>query len=160
VQEEEKQAGPLGSVEQLPLPDRPKVGWVTLVTALLAVAAISYLLSSFPVRPRQNRPQLHLIVCKSNLKNLAAALEMYASDNADNYPESLDKLTEHNYLKSIPTCPAAGKMTYLDYQVSTRPDCFSVSCCGDNHKRAFIGFNADSTGIPRYNAELGLTHIP
>jgi len=155
--QEEKQAGPLGSKEYVAKPDRTTAVCFFLVTALLAVAALAcVLLLNFR---RCHRPG-PLTACKSNLKNLATTLEMYASDNAGHYPHSLDKLIEPDYLKRLPTCPAAGRMTYLDYQVSTNPDSFSVSCCGDNHKRAYKGFEADSTGIPRYNAEVGLIDHP
>ncbi len=154
---QEEQAGPLGSEEYVAKPDRTTAGWFFLVTALLAVAALAWVLM-----PRVKKDHFHgpLTACKSNLKNIATALEMYASDNAGNYPHSLDKLIEPDYLKRIPTCPAAGKMTYLDYQVSTEPDSFSFSCCGDNHKGAYTGFEADSTGFPKYHAELGLVDHP
>lgn len=157
MKEEEEQAGPLGSEEYVAKPDRTTAGWFFLATTLLAVGVIAAVVVPNFMRPKK---QGNLTGCKGNMKNLATALEMYASDNAGSYPESLDKLIEPNYLKSLPTCPAAGKMTYLDYQVSTEPDSFSFSCCGDNHKKAYSGFQADSTGFPKYNAELGLIDHP
>lgn len=45
--------------------------------------------------------------CISNLKNISAALEMYAVDNKGSYPLRLSQLPPSKYLKSIPTCPAA-----------------------------------------------------
>jgi len=157
VEEEEKQAGPLGSEEYRAQRDWTTAAWFVLVTALVAVASLACV-----ILPNFNKchNQGHLTGCKSNLKNLAAALEMYASDNAGNYPHSLDKLIEPTYLKRLPTCPATGQMTYLDYQVSTEPDSFSFSCCGDNHKKSYTGFQADSTGFPKYHAELGLIDHP
>ncbi len=152
MKEEEEQAGPLGSEEHVAKPNRTIAGCFFLVTTYLAVGAIAAVLVPNLMRTR-NPGQL--TACKANLRNIATALEMYASDNAGNYPQSLDELIEPNYLKRIPTCPAAGKMTYLDYQVSTTPDSFSFSCCGDNHKQVYRGFEADSTDFPKYNAELG-----
>jgi len=62
--------------------------------------------------------------CKSNLKNIATALEMYATDNRGRYPTGLDQLLQPPtpYLKQIPTCPAAGRSTYGDYQMTYNPD--------------------------------------
>jgi hypothetical protein len=42
-------------------------------------------------------------MCKSNLKNLGTALEMYSTDYKGKYPASLGALTP-NYLKFIPSC--------------------------------------------------------
>lgn len=77
--------------------------------------------------------------CKSNLRQLATALEMYASDNGGRYPGRLETLLEGRYLKAIPTCPAAGAVTYLDYRCATYPDVFTISCTGDNHWQAWPG---------------------
>lgn len=153
----EEQAGPLGSEKQVAYRNWTVSGWVLLVTALLGVAVLTAVVLLNFRRGHRSGP---LSLCKSNMKNLAIALEMYASDNAGNYPHSLDKLIDPSYLHKIPTCPAAGKVTYLDYRVSTEPDSFSFSCCGDNHKGAYTAFQADSTGFPRYNAELGLIDHP
>jgi len=101
-----------------------------------------------------------LTACKSNCKNIATALEMYASDNKGLYPDRLDRLIEGNYLKTIPTCPAAGKVTYTDYLVSPRRGYFHFSCVGNNHARAYVGFNKSSEDLPAYSAEKGLVDHP
>jgi len=157
MQEQEEQAGPLGSEEYVAQPDRSKFGWILLITALLAVAALSLILVPNFLRARARG---QLTACKSNLKNIATALEMYATDNAGRYPQSLEKLVDSKLLNFIPTCPSAGKMTYLDYQVVTNPDSFSFSCCGSNHKASFAGYKSDSTGFPKYNAIEGLLDHP
>ena len=59
-----------------------------------------------------------LTACKSNLKNIGTACAMYAADNKGQFPRSLWLLTP-NYLKSIPTCPAAGRDTYTGRFEST-----------------------------------------
>jgi hypothetical protein len=97
--------------------------------------------------------------CKSNLKNLASAVEMYASDHEGRYPRDLQLLTPH-YLKEIPTCPAARKLTYQDYQVTTYPDCFSFSCVGNNHNRAMLGETGNTDNLPAYHGEIGLISRP
>lgn len=100
-----------------------------------------------------------LTACNSNCKNLASALEMYSSDNRGRYPATLDKLTQGNYLKLIPTCPAAGRATYL-YHGSSEPDTFRFACAGNNHAKAYTGFTTSSNNFPRYNAEKGLLDHP
>ena len=107
------------------------------------------------INPRgyRSRPLGQLTACKSNCKNIATALEMYASDNKGRYPSSLDKLVEGNHLKTLPTCPAAGQMTYTNYQATTHPDSFSFACCGRHHAKAL---GSESSNRPAYSAEQGL----
>ena len=101
-----------------------------------------------------------LTACKSNCKNLATALEMYAEDNAGLYPDSLDKLIPGNYLRMIPTCPAAGEVTYKDYRVSHKRNNFRFSCVGNNHARAYTGFDKACDNYPAYSAQIGLVDHP
>jgi len=87
--------------------------------------------------------QGQLTQCKTNLKNLATALEFYASDNDGRYPTRLDKLARGKaYLLELPTCPADTGAAYA-YRVSSRPDCFSLRCEGIHHFQA-----------PRYSSEI------
>jgi len=158
--QEEKQAGPLGAEEHGPQPEQTKVNWIFLITVLLTVVALCMILVPNFVKVMKARTRSKLHACQSNVKNIATALEAYATDNAGHCPQSLDKLADGKLMHALPTCPAAGKMTYLDYQVSTTPDSFSFSCCGDNHKPAYTGFEVDSTGFPKYQAELGLIDHP
>ena len=76
-----------------------------------------------------------LAACESNLKNIATALEMYATDNRGDYPLSLDYLTEPvagggSYMRSIPVCPSCGK-DYI-YKMELSPDNFLLMCGGEN----------------------------
>ena len=100
-----------------------------------------------------------LTACKSNCKNIATALELYSSDNHGRYPATLAKLTEGNYLKLIPTCPGAGRVTYV-YHGSSQPDSFRFACAGNNHAKAYTGFSTSSNNFPRYSAENGLNDHP
>lgn len=115
--------------------------------------------------------------CKSNLKNIGTALEMYAVDNHNRYPDSLKPLVGE-YLKIIPTCPSIGASTYpqgyavwhdpagrpatptpdvnspqFDKYVaeSTKYDRYTVVCAGANH--AAVG---DSANYPQYTSTQGL----
>ncbi|MBI3925249.1 MAG: hypothetical protein HY319_06885 [Armatimonadetes bacterium] len=86
--------------------------------------------------------------CKSNLKNIGTALEMYGTDH-EAYPRTLAELTP-DYLRFIPVCPAAGSDTYsADYAAGNNS--YRFHCKGTNHSET--GTPAD---FPAYNSEEGL----
>lgn len=107
-----------------------------------------------------------LTACKSNLKNVSSALEMYATDYDGKYPTTLAALTP-NYLKTLPECPSAGKANYR-LQVGLQapmnvernfeegpkgpwPDYYYIDCAGENHRSTSV------TGdYPAFNAVDGL----
>ncbi len=94
--------------------------------------------------------------CESNIKCLATALDMYATDNMGVYPPSLDKITESNpdggYMKIIPICPASRLKCSYGYIVSTNPNNFTMWCKGVN-----THWNAGgSDGYPQYTPGQGL----
>lgn len=131
-----------------------------LIGGALGVAALFCL---FFLNPRgiRSRSQGQLTACKSNCKNIATALEMYASDNKGAYPTSLSRLTQGNYLRVVPTCPAAGSDTYSpSYQMQASPDIFSFCCQGNNHHKAYSGFSEPHDNFPQYFAERGLIDHP
>lgn len=113
--------------------------------------------------PYRARPLGSTIPCKSNVRNVATALEMYASDNAGAYPTSMARLTQGNYLRLIPTCPAAGKDTFSgayrftaakrarNGQILSGGDSFSFHCHGTNHSK--LGARPNH---PRYHSLSGL----
>ena len=92
-------------------------------------------------------PQAALQRCCSNLKNLATALEMFANDHQGRYPQTLGELTPA-FLRKLPRCN--GLDTYK-YQVSGRPDNYTVHCHGKNHLKEGAPAN-----MPRYEAMKGL----
>ncbi len=99
------------------------------------------------------RIQGQTTACKSNLKNIGTALEMYAADHKGHYPPSLDKL-EGNYLKFMPSCPSAEKVTYT-YEVHSDPEVFTVFCSGKYHEALLIPEN-----YPRFSSIFGLMIHP
>jgi hypothetical protein len=116
------------------------------------------------IRPK---PQGLLTACKSNLKNIGTAMEMYASDNQGQCPSSLEALAP-SYLKSLPECPSARQQTYsASYQVKRKAiptsstnnkmptgltsDDYTVFCQGSHHAKA--GLPAD---YPIYSSLNGL----
>lgn len=97
-----------------------------------------------------------LTACKSILKNIGTALEMYSTDYCGHYPLSLSQLTP-NYLKIIPTCPARAYDTYSCSYISHRePDRYTFYCSGINHVSAGISSN----DYPQYNSSQGLVERP
>ncbi len=118
---------------------------------LLADPDLSFFIVQAISNFKSARAQGQFVCCESNLKNIGTALEMYSTDNEGHYPVSLTKLTP-DYLRLIPTCPAAGKQTYVDsYQSGLNPDAYSVYCKGHNHEA--IGIPED---YPLYNSTEGL----
>ncbi len=91
--------------------------------------------------------------CKSNLKNVAAALEMYSSDNGGEFPKDLSALTPQ-YLKAIPTCPPAGTATYVSGYRSEGSS-YQLYCAGANHLPIHIPAN-----YPQYSNASGLVERP
>jgi len=69
--------------------------------------------------------------CRANLQNIATALEMYAADNAGDYPPLLSYLTP-SYLSFIPVCPNVEIDTYSCSYKPGKKD-FYVCCLGNNH---------------------------
>lgn len=89
--------------------------------------------------------------CKSNLKNIGTALEMYSTDNAGRFPTGLGPLVP-NYLRVMPTCPSAGRDTYSrSYEAASNPDAYTVCCEGPHHAGA--GLPPD---YPKYTSTQGL----
>lgn len=97
------------------------------------------------------RAQGQLAACKSNLKNLGTACEMWAVDHGGQYPTTVSQLSP-DYLLSTPVCPAAGQDTYsASYQLKGDPRTYSVYCSGHHHKP--VGRPPNS---PSYNGIEGL----
>ncbi|MGE0491095.1 MAG: hypothetical protein AB7S38_17945 [Vulcanimicrobiota bacterium] len=97
-----------------------------------------------------------LTACKSNLKNMGTALEMYSTDWSGRYPPDIRLLTP-NYLKTVPTCPGAGSDTYTStYRWHAEPDAYTIFCRGENHHSASIR----TANYPQYTAVQGLIERP
>jgi len=145
---------PIGSLDELP---KKKSGGCQFLLALALLMTVIVTGVSLLVLPRRIRPRAQgmLTACKSNQKNLATALEMYASDFKGHYPARFD-LLEGTYLKTIPTCPSANFDTYsATYIVTTSPDRFSFYCKGNYHKDALRDLD-NSENLPSYHSDRGL----
>jgi hypothetical protein len=108
-----------------------------------------------------SRAKGQLTACKSNLKNIGTALEMYSTDFSGKYPPAEDgkgfNMLVPNYLREIPACPAAGSVTYVyqgskfELNVPKYTDYYFFQCTGNNHE------GADVTGdFPAYDGISGV----
>ncbi len=130
----------------------------TLIELMIVIAIIAILAAILVPNFIRARAQGQVTSCKSNLKNIGTACEMYATDNAGRYPEKLDILTkeangQQPYMKAIPKCPSQGTSTpyTTSYKSATNPDVYTVYCSGTNHSAA--GCDAD---YPKFTATQGL----
>lgn len=113
--------------------------------ALLVFIAWTFLIPMVDIR---GRPSGRLTGCKSNLKSLSIATEMFQTDH-EKYPSALRELTP-NYLRAIPTCPATGDQTsvalwylgasgpFTGYNYLLTSEEYEFSCSGRKHRLAGV----------------------
>lgn len=83
-------------------------------------------------------------------------MEMYSTDNSGHYPSSLDQLVP-KYIKELPECEAAGKMSYTlmtgqtAYNTRGFEDYYLLQCQGSFHTACSIPKN-----YPQYDGISGL----
>jgi len=104
------------------------------ITLLVMLAGFAF----FERQKENARIRNRLTRCKSNLKNLSTAMEMYNSDH-QHYPETLSPLTP-NYLKTIPKSPGGDQATYdLSFKSSDRRKEVYLLTCTDPLHQEFTG---------------------
>lgn len=137
---------------------RRRSGGFTLIELMIVIAIIAILAAILVPNFIRARAQGQLTACKSNLKNIGTALEMYSTDWSGKYPTATLVLTP-NYLKTIPECPAAASVTYVAVfgssatlnETTNYQDYYYVDCQGANHTAVSISGN-----YPAYNGVQGL----
>ena len=92
--------------------------------------------------------------CENNIKILATALEMYATDNTGTYPQDLTYLTKGNYIESLPHCPY-NKKEY-SYVAANKPDYFTLWCSVPGTHKCFPMSEKPEEAYPQYTPEKGL----
>jgi len=127
----------------------------TFLLCVCAVFVAAWLLA--PQFTRSCHRQTPLTACKSNLKNIGTALEMYSTDWSGHYPPNLNLLTP-NYLKTLPECLNAERVTYRIATGLNAPlnhgrfqDYYLVECTGTSHQD--VNIPAD---YPKYTGIMGL----
>lgn len=123
----------------------------TLIELMIVIAIIAILAAILIPNYVRARAMSQLTGCKSNLKNIATALEAYSVDHSGHYPTGMAALTP-NYIKTLPVCPTVGSDTYTDSYVPTvEPDSFSFYCEGNVHENLAIPSN-----YPQWHSGSGL----
>lgn len=116
---------------------------IIFIIGVLAAIAIPHL--------RRAVMKTDAVACKSNLRNIATAITVYANDNNSQYPDLLEKITPQ-YMKSIPSCPGVGTDTYSPgYEVEGDYKSYTLYCRGKNHSD--YGYGTDE---PYYTSADGL----
>ena len=129
-----------------------------LANALLCALALPLTVGFLAIMTmRGHRSGGSLTACKSNLKNIGTAMEMYSTDWSGKYPEDINMLTP-NYLKTIPECPTANEITYTlqtgesaAYNDQGFKDYYFLQCEGENHTNVSVPAN-----YPQYDGIQGL----
>ena len=135
----------------------------TLIEIMIVIAIIAVLAAILVPNFKRARSRGQLAACLSQCKSTATALEMYAVENDGRFPAGsgltgLTELITTNFLKRLPVCPAANRVTFLDYTATATPDRFSFSCVGNNHGECFPGVT--TLNIPAYSNDQGPTDHP
>lgn len=122
---------------------------------VLSVALLTLALCGGAARGQEPSPspsEQQALDCATNLKYLGMALEMWATDHDNKYPDRLSVLVP-DYLLRMPECPAAGADTYsATYRTLDPPRLYAFHCEGHHHGQA--GLAEDR---PCYDGEKGLT---
>lgn len=172
---------PIGSdVDVSIVPDRPKAGGLSPVEILIVLVITGLLFWIMSPSYFKARCSAQVTECKSNLKNMATALEMYAADNEKAYPANFDAICagNGNYLKCMPTCPSKHNRIFVhdrsielmywkgppagpdySYNVTFQPAAYSLHCLR-NHDAAYKGFKSSPRNYPQYDSEKGLLDHP
>jgi type IV pilus assembly protein PilA len=123
----------------------------TLIELMIVIAIIAILAAVLIPNFVRARSMAQLAGCKSNLKNIATALEAYSVDHNGHYPSALTQITP-NYIRAVPDCPAASSDTYSGaYTVAFLPDSFEVFCEGTVHQALAV-----TVDYPRWDSGRGL----
>lgn len=129
------------------------------IVGLLSILSVTLLLV-FALLPNFIRTNCGgaLTACKSNLKNMGTAMEMYAADWNGHYPRFPKYQLTPNYLKTIPECSTAGRDTYVievgpasRYNTEFAEDYYFIYCRGEHHFPVAVPAN-----YPQYNSVVGL----
>ena len=141
----------MNGTRSLPVDDAARID---SLDALRGVAVLGILAAIFVPNFVRARAQGQFTACQSNLKNIGTALEMYSTDNMGRYPQDLAALSG-DYLRTIPTCPAAGRNNYGEgYESRYHPEehqVYAFVCSGVNHDAVGAG-----PGYPQYTSTQGL----
>lgn len=130
--------------------DRPaRTSFLSPANLAILVFILSVLAAILVPNFMRARARGQITACKSNLKNIGTACEMFATDHKGLYPRKMAELMPA-YLKKIPTCPGAGRDTYSGVYLQGEKN-YTVFCSGLNHANA-----SSSQNYPQFTSLEGL----
>lgn len=142
------------------LSQKRRRGGFTLIELMIVIAIIAILAAILVPNFIRARAQGQLTACKSNLKNIGTAMEMYSTDWSGKYPDDggIRAALTPNYLKTIPECPAAGSDVYdlttdpaNAYNTANFTDYYHAQCGTTFHQAVSV-----PTDYPQYDGIQGL----
>lgn len=122
----------------------------TLIELMIVIAIIAILAAILVPNFLRARNQGQLTACKSNLKNMGTALEMYSTDYSGTYPSAASRLTT-TYLQTLPRCPLNSTSDY-SYTTASNATAYTLSCAGSFHS----GIGGCVANQPSYDSLQGL----
>ena len=139
----------------------------TLVELLVVIAIITVLAAILIPNFMYARAESRTAACEGNLKQIAVALELYATDHQGKYPPlsrpvnpALFGGVGNPYMTATPSDPAGGGYTYITpgNGICVAGDVYKIKD-GDNHETSTLAnlpdFNGATTGI-RYCQSSGI----
>lgn len=147
----------------------------TLIELMIVIAIIAILAAILVPNFVKARAQGQLTSCKSNLKNIGTACEMFAADHNGRYPGqavgSADATTdltnasngESPYLKQLPQCPLTAGTADGEYSygATDNPDYYLLACSKGNHEQAgVVHSDTVENNYPQFDSQIGLMALP
>jgi len=132
----------------------------TLIELMIVIAIIAILAAILVPNFVKARAQGQLTACKSNLKNIGTACEMYAADHNGRYPAEQGgngfeggEIRSLGYMKVLPRCPLTPSDPY-EYKSRSNPDYYYLQCSKGNHQQA--GVSKTDITYPWFDSAIGL----
>jgi len=121
----------------------------TLIEVMVVIVIIGILLALLLPNLVRSKHQGQLASCEHALRALASAMENYNAQNK-RYPESLDRLTQANYVQKV-VCPTNQSEYGLD--VTAEGKDYTLYCNGIH---SVVLGDIVSEGFPQYSGAAGL----
>ena len=142
----------------------------TLLELMIVIAIIAILAAILIPNYLHARAEAQTYSCEGNLRQLATAIEEYATDNSGQYPVDIPTLKAANsgvYLKNVPVDPGGGNYTLSNTAIAP---CVNIGggptytvTDGDNHDPTtgigIPGWAVGNKGID-YCSGTGLVSVP
>jgi len=134
----------------------------TLIELMIVIAIIAILAAILIPNFIRARAQSQLSACEANEKNVATALEMYATDNGGNYPTGSGTALPSgalwsNYIRTNPVCPS-NKAAYNYSTNASPPTKYTIMQGGASSAHTILLTNGTTSNqYPQYYSVGGLS---